>query len=91
LSNPIESGDKTLKFFCPMPSQFKDGGGGATQKSGYDGSQLDCGTEVLGELDCGTDVYGEATIVTMSVSLSERFPLNVNTMLLGELHPAFKT
>ena len=58
LSNPCESGDKTVKFFCPMSSQFKGGGGGWIQKSGYDGSQLDCGIEVIGEFDCGTEVIG---------------------------------
>ena len=39
-----------------MSSQFKGGGGDAIQKSGYDGLQLDCGTEILGEPDCVTEV-----------------------------------
>ncbi len=40
LSNPWGSGDKTLKSFPAISSQFKSGGSGLIQKSGYDESQL---------------------------------------------------
>ena len=39
-SNPWGSGDKTLKSLPGISSQFKSGGGGFIQKSGYDESQL---------------------------------------------------